>query len=372
MCTKCGVRHGAPRGKRCSGLHTPSRDQSPVNVDFRTPAPADRPTAPPSAFLRGTPEHIASLREAIEAEKRVATTEEEVLDLEKELASLKATRDAGSFIASNDPPSQSPHLSLQVPTPPSHVPAPSTHQHVPQGPTSAGHHNPALQPSQLSYMPGPHLVQVPGQNTWVLAPPTHTDVPAQGKGHALVTPNPSQPGLGQYLMPAYMPAPLKCSMHPLDYLKVNNKAPDKPSYRDFMWGALEYAQSLPDENVKGYLKHLAFVAAKAKSNIYTTEALLAYDKAVHDKVDRGEAIFGASDGDLATLHLGLDGTFSVARASQSAGKPGNRKKKTESAACGYYNTGSCTRKVCPYKHVCSKCFSKDHRSPDCTEKAKEA
>jgi len=207
----------------------------------------------------------------------------------------------------------------------------------------------------------PQLMQVPGQNTWLLAPPQ--DPSSQGKQHSLPT---LQQGHGQFLLPAFMPAPARAPIRPLDFLKVNNKGPEKPSYRDFMWGAIQFALALPNEQLTGYLKHLSFLASKAKTNIFTTEALLAYDRAVHDSVDRGERIFGHSDPDLATLHLGLDGTHAMARASVD-----KEKKKKKTSPSNFHNTGTCTRKVCPYSHVCANCTSKDHKAPECTVKNKE-
>ena len=107
----------------------------------------------------------------------------------------------------------------------------------------------------------PQLMQVPGQNTWLLAPPQ--DPSSQGKQHSLPT---LQQGHGQFLLPAFMPAPARSPTRPLDFLKVNNKGPEKPSYRDFMWGAIQFALSLPNKQLNDYLKHLTFLASKAKTN----------------------------------------------------------------------------------------------------------
>jgi hypothetical protein len=157
----------------------------------------------------------------------------------------------------------------------------------------------------------------------------------------------------------------------LDYLRVNKKDPETVSFRDFVWAALEYAQTLKPEVPPLYLQHLSFLASKARCNVYTTEAILKYDKAIQERVDRGEGSFGPSDAHLATLHLGIDGTHKAAKEKSSQDRQKGR-RMGDSQACLNFNMGKCTRKMCRFKHLSLLCKSKDHKATECKDKSEKS
>ena len=113
-----------------------------------------------------------------------------------------------------------------------------------------------------------------------------------------------------------------------------------------------------------------FIAAKAAQQVFTTEALVSYERAVTTKVLRGSIPdWMASDAESVSLYLGVEGTFALRNVMANPRIPRSSKSSWDDwpdTVCWLYNYRQCESAKCRRRHVCGFCRSKDHKAKDCT------
>ena len=118
-----------------------------------------------------------------------------------------------------------------------------------------------------------------------------------------------------------------------------------------------------------FMKHIAFLAAKAKADKFLDCAHVHYDLAIRKLcVKQGFAAFTAGNSDLALKYYAFEnlkpkrlGTGTKAPATRAFVKDGKR-------PCYDYNkVDGCTKSAgsCPYGHWCARCGSKAHKKSTC-------
>ena len=128
------------------------------------------------------------------------------------------------------------------------------------------------------------------------------------------------------------------------------------------------------KDVKGFLKHMVYIAEKAEKCMFDPAALIAYDESIKEVArDCGSKSFEKVDPAAIVKHLSYDGTLAAQNNAKSSAamepaafKPGS---KPAGGICLKHNFSSsgCPRGTsCFYKHICSSCHSRGHVSDACT------
>ena len=157
-----------------------------------------------------------------------------------------------------------------------------------------------------------------------------------------------------------------------EYHLVPRKAYYRLTYRELNYGCIGVLNLLIESGMPfaGYLSHVRFIAAKAAQQVFTTEALVSYERAVTTKVLRGSIPdWMASDAESVSLYLGVEGTFALRNAMANPRIPRSSKSSWDDwpdTVCWLYNYRQCESAKCRRRHVCGFCRSKDHKAKDCT------
>ena len=186
--------------------------------------------------------------------------------------------------------------------------------------------------------------------------------------------------------------------HKVDCKPVKSLDHSKMSYKDLMYGMTQVLQYFVKAkgDVEGYAYHFTFVAKQGQLNQFSDAALVAYDRAVVDKIVRGDLFsFGSVDTMAAacSFHAGnVLGSSQVKRdQGQSCRGRGffnrNRSRSDTSGGhtgesadrdtgpqepfpqdlCYHFNYRKCFG-GCGKSHICRVCRGK-HRGLGCMEKA---
>ena len=124
------------------------------------------------------------------------------------------------------------------------------------------------------------------------------------------------------------------------------------------------------------VRHVKFLAEKATKRMFEPVAFVKYDEAVRNRVnDLGIAQFGVIETDEVYSHFSLENTVKVTAKTSSFAKGG--RGTTRSGASSNKNEIHCIRfnnyaegckGRCSYLHACYVCESKDHGKRDCPKK----
>ena len=101
-----------------------------------------------------------------------------------------------------------------------------------------------------------------------------------------------------------------CKLSPSSYLP-EPKTMDKTTYQEFMLGMTKVLQFIIEVGgaPNGYAAHMSFIASEASLNLYYTDSLMKYEKAVTDKVISGLLNdWVSADPESVAIHLGVDAT----------------------------------------------------------------
>ena len=102
--------------------------------------------------------------------------------------------------------------------------------------------------------------------------------------------------------------------------------------------------------------HMAFIATKAGTNNYVTEALIKYKAAVSKKVVVGQlSDWVAADAESVAVFLGVDATHAIQ--GTGTGSRSFSSAKSDSANTDYQR---CYFKNCCRSHLCGLCKASDH------------
>ena len=186
--------------------------------------------------------------------------------------------------------------------------------------------------------------------------------------------------------------------HKIDCKPVKSLDHSKMSYKDLMYGMTQVLQYFVKAkgDVEGYANHFAFVAKQGQLNQFSDAALVAYDRAVVDKIVRGDLFsFGSVDTMAAacSFHAGNVLGSSQVKRDQGQSRRGrgffnrNRSRVDTSGGhtgesadrdtgpqdpfpqdlCYNFNYRKCFG-GCGKSHICRVCRGK-HRGLGCMEKA---
>ena len=151
------------------------------------------------------------------------------------------------------------------------------------------------------------------------------------------------------------------------------------------------------EDVRGFVDHMNYVSEMAKTGVFETRALVAYDEAMLERARRwGPVVFHGADTNLTNTKLGVAGT-KAARVSVDGGKnrstsynngnrstgrqsyqgrkafkqlTGWRKLAADHGTCfKFCQNQSCDGASCQFKHQCLHCDNLSHSMLDCPTKA---
>ena len=140
----------------------------------------------------------------------------------------------------------------------------------------------------------------------------------------------------------------------------------------------------------GFVDHMNFVSEMARTCIYETKALVAYDEEMLERARRwGVDVFHGADTVLTNSKLGVAGT-KAATAAMGGGRPqggnyqkgkgryGSGNKKQSSVLAGWKKTAGdrgicfkycqgfpCDVATCSFKHKCVNCDSFSHGMSEC-------
>lgn len=125
------------------------------------------------------------------------------------------------------------------------------------------------------------------------------------------------------------------------------------------------------EEVLGVVKHIGYMAGKAKADRYTDSAHARFDIAVRKRAAKhGFAAFSAENSEASLKYYALE--YMKERKSGGAGKGGGAAKQLftrdgKRPCFGFNKEGGCSRdeKTCSYGHWCSKCGSRAHKRTSC-------
>ena len=163
-------------------------------------------------------------------------------------------------------------------------------------------------------------------------------------------------------------------LKPLSHLSESKPA-EKVTYRDFISAMAKVLKLLTDLSIdpRNYIAHMSFIATKAASNAYATDALIKYEEAVTERVIRGQyQDWYPADPECLALHLGPDATYAIRQGGsrwtrQTSASSGGVRDFSEwpKELCWLYNNTNCYFQRCKKAHVCAKCKRTGHAMKDC-------
>ena len=161
---------------------------------------------------------------------------------------------------------------------------------------------------------------------------------------------------------------------------LNDQKPaEKVTYRDFICAMTKVLQLITELEIspQNYINHMSFIASKAATNSYATDALIKYEEAVTDRVITGRyEDWVAADPECLALHLGPDATYAIRQGGsrwsrQSPGSFGGNFGSSRDFSdwpkevCWLYNNTSCYFARCKKAHICVACKRTGHTMKDC-------
>ena len=160
----------------------------------------------------------------------------------------------------------------------------------------------------------------------------------------------------------------------LSHLSVP-KSVEKVTYREFICSMTKVLKLITEFGIdpQNYVFHMSFIAIKAATNSYATDALISYEQAVTDRVISGQySDWSAADPECVALHLGPDATYAIRQGGhrwnrQSSGNPGSVRDFSDwpKEVCWLFNNTSCYFQRCKKAHICVKCKKTGHAAKDC-------
>ena len=123
------------------------------------------------------------------------------------------------------------------------------------------------------------------------------------------------------------------------------------------------------------VRHVKFLAEKATKRMFEPVAFIKYDEAVRKRVNEtGISQFGIIETDEVYSHFSIENTVKVTAKSSSFGKgrgtsrAGASVNKSETHCIRFNNYDGGCKGRCGYLHACYVCESKDHGKGDCPKK----
>ena len=126
------------------------------------------------------------------------------------------------------------------------------------------------------------------------------------------------------------------------------------------------------KDIQGFLDHCILLAEKADPGLFRPETLIKYDNHVKCvAAEKGSASFEKIDPASIVKFLSYDGTKGAEKQASNHSARKSRSSITPNGTCFRFNFSidGCKRSSCPYKHVCSTCFSASHIANDCSRKS---
>ena len=150
---------------------------------------------------------------------------------------------------------------------------------------------------------------------------------------------------------------------------------EKITYRDFIASMTKVFKVIVECGIDpaNYIDHMSFISSKASLNVYATDALITYEKAVTERVLSGKyKDWVAADPECVALYFGANATYAVrqggsrwARQSSANFGPSRDFSDWPKEVCWLFNNTTCYFPRCKKAHICFKCKRTGHTMKEC-------